>query len=383
MGLNVGQAIGIGVVAGFVGAFILVWFIPRTPTIQIVQEGGLVHTRPETPQHLREMNRREADPRIDSVRWFSVRMIPLMSDREIAEAVEFERDIKRFAEMCIEAPFRPQPPVPESLFDENELVRLAGKPINGGTWSASISNTATRASAVKCFLAQFVFKRIHPNCPPQDCLLPPEVASCYQLINVPHNNPGRDDLLGIWRELVFTLLLDPFALLPLPPGCFKEGDPRKERTLAMVPVIIDALHLKSLRNDRVRQEDDTIERPITGILMTSANSALHLLAQPSEWEAVWEANEPGFIVFPELRFVWNSFTKFLKPAVVDVDTLRPIPSDDNRQAGNNKHADDKQYPEVGAPDQPNIDTEKLPSLEDGQSLTQGIGQESSPSTANR
>ncbi|KAL2669966.1 hypothetical protein Neosp_014844 [[Neocosmospora] mangrovei] len=367
MGLNVGQAIGIGVVAGFVGALILVWFIPRTPTIQIVQEGGLVHTRPETPPHLRAMNRREADPRIDSVRRFGFRMIPLGSVREIAEAVTFERSIDRFVGMCLKAPFQPQPPVPESLFDENELVRLAGKPINGGTWSASISNTATRASAVKCFLAQFVFKRMHPNCPPQDCLLPPEIASCYQLINVPHDNPrsklkldyknriqvnksAGDDLIGIWRELLFTLLLDPFDLLPLPPRWFKEGDPREERTLAMVPVIIDALHLESLRNDRVRREEDKIERCITGILETSANSALHLLAQPSEWEAVWEANEPGFIVFPEIRLVWNGYTKFSKPAVVDVDTVRPIPSDDNRQAGDNKHADDKQDPEAGAPE---------------------------------
>ncbi|WAO86283.1 Hypothetical protein NCS54_00355500 [Fusarium falciforme] len=375
MGLTVGQAIGIGFVAGFVGfvgALVLVLYIP-TPSVQVVKDGEPVHTIPE-PQ----MIKREADPRTDSLRWFSRRMHPLASVPQIAEVVEFEDFISSFTETCIETPFRPQPLVPESLFDENELVCMAGKPVNGGTWSASISNTATRASAVKCFLAQLIFKRMNPNCPPQECLLPPEIASCYQFICVPHDNrhsklkldykhkiqinkSAGEDLTAIWRESMYLLLESLLTLLPLPPRWFEEGDPREERTLAMVPVIIDALRLESLRTDR--GPEDRIERCITGILERSANSALHLLAQPSEWEAVWVANEPGFIVFPEIRLVWNGYTKFSKPAVVDADTVWPIPSDDKEQAG------DKQHPEVNAPEQPKPDTEKLSSLEDGHSVT--------------
>ncbi|KAM6523195.1 hypothetical protein FSOLCH5_003813 [Fusarium solani] len=378
MGLTVGQAIGIGIVVGFVGALVLVLCIPTTPSVQVVKDGEPVHTFPEIPQHLQQMMRREADPRIDSVRWFSRRMHPLASVQQIAEVVEFEDFISSFTETCIEAPFRPQPLVPENLFDENELVRLAGKPINGGTWSASISNTATRASAVKCFLAQFIFKRMQPRCPPQECLLPPEIASCYQFICVPHDNPHREDLTAIWRETMYLLLESLLTLLPLPPRWFEEGDPREERTLAMVPVIIDALRLESLRTDR--GPEDSIERSITGILERSANSALHLLAQPSEWEAVWVANEPGFIVFPEIRLVWNGYTKFSKPAVVDADTVWPIPSDDNEQA-DDKQTDDKQHPEVDAPEQPKPETEKLSSLEDGHSVTPEAGQEPGPTAA--
>lgn len=146
----------------------------------------------------------------------------------------------------------------------------------------------------------------------------------------------------------------------------------------MVPVIIDALRLESLRTDR--GPEDSIERSITGILERSANSALHLLAQPSEWEAVWVANEPGFIVFPEIRLVWNGYTKFSKPAVVDADTVWPIPSDDNEQV-DDKQTDDKQRPEVDAPEQPKPETEKLSSLEDGHSVTPEAGQEQGPTAA--
>jgi hypothetical protein len=177
---------------------------------------------------------------------------------------------------------------------------------------------------------------------------------------------------------MYLLLESLLTLLPLPPRWFEEGDPREERTLAMVPVIIDALRLESLRTDR--GPEDSIERSITGILERSANSALHLLAQPSEWEAVWVANEPGFIVFPEIRLVWNGYTKFSKPTVVDADTVWPIPSDDNEQA-DDKQTDDKQHPEVDAPEQPKPETEKLSSLEDGHSVTPEAGQEPGPTAA--
>ncbi|KAH7270922.1 hypothetical protein B0J15DRAFT_590933 [Fusarium solani] len=241
MGLTVGQAIGIGIVVGFVGALVLVLCIPPTPSVQVVKDGEPAHTFTEIPQHLQQMMRREADPRIDSVRWFSRRMHTLASVQQIAEVVEFEDFISSFTETCI-----------------------------------------------------------------------------------------------------------------------------------------DALRLESLRTDR--GPEDSIERSITGILERSANSALHLLAQPSEWEAAWVANEPGFIVFPEIRLVWNGYTKFSKPAVVDADTVWPIPSDDNEQA-DDKQTDDKQHPEVDAPEQPKPETEKLSSLEDGHSVTPEAGQEPCPTAA--
>lgn len=107
MGLTVGQAIGIGFVAGFVGfvgALVLVLYIP-TPSVQVVKDGEPVHTIPELPQQLQEMIKREADPRTDSLRWFSRRMVPLGSVREIAEVVEFEDFISSFTETFIETPF--------------------------------------------------------------------------------------------------------------------------------------------------------------------------------------------------------------------------------------------------------------------------------------
>ncbi|RSL59293.1 hypothetical protein CEP53_005838, partial [Fusarium sp. AF-6] len=210
-------------------------------------------------------------------------MLLMCGLEDVEDAVYFERLIKGFARECLIHSYRQPPPVPESLFDEDELVRLAGKPFNGDTWSASISNIATRALAVRCFLAQFVLKRLDPYCLPQESLLPPEIAGCYQLISTPKDDEKTKDLLGVWRESMFRLLQRPLSLGPAVPLEFKEGDPRKERTRAMVFLIIDALRLESLQTDQgIRNPEfkDALEKRLTGILERAANGGLRLLAQP-------------------------------------------------------------------------------------------------------
>ncbi|KAJ4310310.1 hypothetical protein N0V84_011027 [Fusarium piperis] len=401
MALTVGQAIGIGFAAGFVAAIVVVAVLlclPDKPSSYITKVSSDEPVRSHTgiPQEVvsetlaEQLARRRPDPVRDTVRRFPARMDTLQGLGDIREAVHFENCIRSLVDL-FKLPQHCQPHVPESLFDEDELVRLAGKPINGGTWSESISNKATRASALKCFLAQFIFKRINPNGPPQESLLPPEIASCYQFVCTPHENPrshkqriqadksAGEDLAGIWRESMFLLLQAPLSLWPLPAYCFKEGDPRKERTHAMVPVIMDALHLKSLKT--LPQFDGGIERGLQGMLQQAANSALHLLAQPAEWEAVWVATKPGFIVFPEIRFVWDGFTKFSKPAVVDADIAWPMPSDDEKQPDDDQQPDNNQQPEVDASEQPKLNDEKLPSPEDGHPVALEAGQEPGPSTA--
>lgn len=139
-----------------------------------------------------------------------------------------------------------------------------------------------------------------------------------------------ENIIGVWRECVYLLQESPWQLGHLPSWCFGENDPRKERTWAMVPDIVDSLHLESLRND-LHLEKGALEEFIGRTLEMAANSAMTLLGQPSEWEVVWTSPEPGFIVFPEVRFTWNGKTKYSKPAEVDVTVPKPVPSDNHHQ----------------------------------------------------
>lgn len=139
-----------------------------------------------------------------------------------------------------------------------------------------------------------------------------------------------ENIIGVWRECVYLLQQSPWQLGHLPPWRFDENDPRKERTWAMVPAIVNSLHLESLRND-LDLKEGSLEVSIGKILEKAANTAMTLLGQPSEWEAVWTSPEPGFIVFPEVRFTWNGKTKYSKPAEVDVNVPKPVPSDNHDQ----------------------------------------------------
>ncbi|KAI8713369.1 hypothetical protein NCS52_01281200 [Fusarium sp. LHS14.1] len=284
MGLTTAQAIGIGVAVGFVGALslmVILLCISRCSSAETVPSGPIiipagtpppvkqpkpnpqVLTTPRDPASFR-------NPITNSHRTLSDRVEVFRTVHQISQGVDFEKKLRTFVEnFIINSHHREQPRVSPSIFDEEELVRLAGEPANGGTWSETISNVATRGAAVKCFLAQLIFKRMHPSCPLQESLLAPEISSCYQLVCRIYQNPGRENIIGVWREC------------------------------------------------------QTLEK--------AANSAMILLGQPSEWEAVWTSPEPGFIVFSEVRLTWNSKTKYSKPAEVDVTVPKPVPSDNHDQ----------------------------------------------------
>lgn len=202
MGLTVGQAIGVGVAVGFVGALALVAVLLFIPTEASDPSYYITSTPADDPARLALEPPQEVviDRRPDAVKYivrhFPVRMDPLQSLPEVAESVAFERWISSYTETYFDSHRGEQPLVPESLFDEDKLVCLAGEPVNGGTWSASISDVVTRTSAIKCFLAQIMFKRMDPKCPPQEGLLPPEISSCYQFVYPPHENPACKSNLG-------------------------------------------------------------------------------------------------------------------------------------------------------------------------------------------
>lgn len=171
MALTVDQAIGIGVVVGFAGSLILIALALGIYRIISTYHHRATAMEPQPspavvvlpPDAIKEMN-------------IGVHEIPEL------EAESFEYQFGNFTWVFFGRGLHGKPDVPESLFDESELVRLAGEPVNGGTWSQSISNVSTRDPAIRCFLAQVVYKRMQPTCPVDDCLLPPEVSSCYQLV---------------------------------------------------------------------------------------------------------------------------------------------------------------------------------------------------------
>ncbi|KAJ4310330.1 hypothetical protein N0V84_011013 [Fusarium piperis] len=348
MALTVGQAIGVGVAVGFVSSLILtavVWCIsqhtskPRTGFV-----ATKVLDKPSPPQLL-QPQLMEDNPFNNWIGDSHTRAFQLRSARELEEVTPSPWTLISWCKSFFGGLGR-QPDVPESLFDESELVRLAGKPVNGGTWSQSIGNISTRVPAMACFLAQVMFKRMQPTCPVHECLLPPEISSCYQLLCRVYENPRRARTVAVWRESVFVLQEDPWSLLPIPCGTFKEGDPRKERIRAMIPAIINALQPEALRTDQPR--DDRLEDYMADIFETAANSAVVLLGQRSEWEAVWSSTKPGFIIFPGLRFVWGGETKASRPAEVDDKLVWPVRPDDQDQ------------PKSRADQQPSSDTAEAP-----------------------
>ncbi|KAM0417152.1 hypothetical protein ACHAPT_012860 [Fusarium lateritium] len=349
MGLTVGQAIGIGVAVGFAGALFLMTVVScifrassaeSLPPIPVTTriEGPPRHSIDGQQNSIRE-----------SARTLPERIWPLKSADAISEGVYFEAYLNTLVGGIADSRQRARPHIPPSIFDEDELVRLAGEPINGGTWSESISNLITRVPAVTCFLAQIMFKRMHPSCPVQESLLPPEISSCYQLVCRIYGNlkvgqteshslsmtteadqTAGENFIAVWRECVYLLQESPWRLQQVPPHPCEKDDLRKGRTRAMAPAIVNALQLGSLRNDMLQKEGQ-LERIMGEALEVAANSAMILLGQPSEWEAVWASAEPGFIVFPEVRLVWNGRTKYSRPAVVNTDFVWPMRPDGHNQ----------------------------------------------------
>lgn len=136
--------------------------------------------------------------------------------------------------------------------------------------------------------------------------------------------------IAAWRESILMLQDYPWSLLPIPCKPFEEDDPRKESLRAIVPAIINVLQPEALRTDHPR--DNRFEKLMVDILEIAANSAIVLLGQPKEWEAVWSSTKTGFIVHPGLRFVWQGKTKYSTPAVVDDGPAWPMRPDDQGQS---------------------------------------------------
>ncbi|KAM6509164.1 hypothetical protein FSOLCH5_012153 [Fusarium solani] len=129
MGLTIAQAIGIGVAVGFV----------KQPS-----PNPRVLTAPRDPASWR-------NPITNSHRTLPDRVDDFTTLHEIRQGVGFEYDLRIFVENFIDSRHREQPRVSPSIFNEDELVRLAGEPANGGTWSETIFNVATRGAAVRDF----------------------------------------------------------------------------------------------------------------------------------------------------------------------------------------------------------------------------------------
>ncbi|KAM5346960.1 hypothetical protein ACJ41O_009965 [Fusarium nematophilum] len=335
--LTAWQGAGIGVAVGFVGALLLVAvalfaarhrYFPTKPSptgsglkkkkdwegkepepaldASIVITGNAVAQAVDFPLQSAPIEKDTKD--------LSARIIPLNS---VEEGVRFHRHIDNLVDNFIRGMYdaSPMPSIPDSTFDEDQLVRLAGEPVNGGTWSESISSLETRPRAIKCFLAQLLFRRMDPHCPVDENLLPPEIAACYQLLS------GKDgltqvgeDTLAVWRETVYLLRRSAYNLLPAPPLCFHHGDPRRERIHAMIPDILEATKLESMRVDYTREG---LEVAVKNIFEVAANAAMVLLGQPSAWEALWASEKPGFMVFPEIRLIWDGKVKDSRPAEIE------------------------------------------------------------------
>jgi hypothetical protein len=200
MALTVRQAIGVGVAVGFAGSLILIavtFGISRIISAYYVPPKRAIAMQPQPSPAI-------LAPPPDAIKEMNIGVHAISGTAELKEAESFEYQFGNFTRVFFGRGLHGKPDVPESLFDESELVRLAGEPVNGGTWSQSISNVSTRDPAIRCFLAQVVYKRMQPTCPVDDCLLPPEISSCYQLVCRVYDIP-RSKLTLLSNFTVYSL----------------------------------------------------------------------------------------------------------------------------------------------------------------------------------
>ncbi|KAJ4329042.1 hypothetical protein N0V84_000392 [Fusarium piperis] len=337
--LTMSQAIGVGVVTGFVGAVILVpavlYLYHKCFSTNIIYPRAKNLTPqevpdapdPEPPSFTRPDRELSYPPQVPRSGWeinpierkrknLTFRIEPLCSPKQISENVGFEYYIESFVSNVIIGRRNPadrRKPIEESIFDENQLIQLAGEPANGDTWSGFISNPDTRALAIACLLSRILYRRMSPLCDVEECLLAPEITTCYRLLTEHSDTSqnGWDETIAVWRETVYLKKSNTYNIRPPRSTCFDPNDRRAERTYAMVPAIVEALKLRELKLD---QYPNDVVKALKGAFENAANSAVILFGQPSEWQAVWESDKPGIIVFPEIRLMWHGEVKYRRPA---------------------------------------------------------------------
>ncbi|PNP84740.1 hypothetical protein FNYG_01834 [Fusarium nygamai] len=205
------------------------------------------------------------------------------------------------------------PTIERSLFNDDELVRLAGNPPEGDTWSELICDRDTRYYAIWNFLIRLLYRRMDPDCNVEDCLLPPEVSTCFQFI--PHRQfEHREDCISVWREILFMMLMSRYKMVYIPATGLDKDDPRRERIGPMASEVADALNVELL-DARGRSGAD-LKKKLTGIFGIAANCALIFFGQPSVWEADWDSDLGSRLVAPRIRFMWNGQVKWTRPATV-------------------------------------------------------------------
>ncbi|KAF4960974.1 hypothetical protein FGADI_624 [Fusarium gaditjirri] len=279
----------------------------NVPTPQQVPESQVIRT-PMNPNPITEPHRELAH-----------RTISVCGPNGINENVEgFECLIEHLFERLVYGGVNPaitpnrMPIVQRSSFNDKELVRLAGDPPEGETWSELICDRDTRFYALWVFTIRFLYRRMDPNCNVEECLLPPEVSSCFQLM--PHRDfAHREDCISVWREVLFMMLMDLYKMVYIPTTALDEDDPRRERIDSMASEVADALNLELL--DFQGRSGADIKSRLSHKFGYAANCALIFFGQPSVWEADWDP-DPGRLVAPRIRFMWNGQVKWTRPPVV-------------------------------------------------------------------
>ncbi|KAF4344285.1 hypothetical protein FBEOM_1679 [Fusarium beomiforme] len=253
------------------------------------------------------------NPITEEHRKLDARIFTIKGAKGISETVDFEHAVMAFAWNVFGVErYAVRPTVERSAFDDKKLVRLAGEPPEGETLSELICDLDTRRYALLSFLLRVIYRRMHPTHDVQECLLPPGVSSCYQLIPLRHVK-GREDFISVWREVLVMMIRARYDLADGPVMGLLDRDERKERIDSMASEVADALNLKLL--DARSFPEEKIKRGLGGIFGIAANSALLLFGQPSEWEADWVSDDPGRLAYPRIRFMWNGQAKWTRPAV--------------------------------------------------------------------
>lgn len=325
------------------GASVLVWLsknhntdVAETSTKQTVAATNvpIPHQVPESQVIRSQMN---PNPITESHRELAFRVITVCGPDGIRENVAgFEFLVENlFMDLFyggVDPAITPIiiPTAERSSFNDQELVRLAGDPPEGETWSQLICDRDTRLYAIWTFLNRLIYRRMDPNCNVEECLLPPEASSCYQLMprrDFTHSEftihhiaavgsteiiPGEDSI-SVWREILFMMLMGLYKMVYIPATDLDMDDPRRERIDSMASEVADALNLELLEA-RGRSGAD-IKKRLSHIFGYAANCALIFFGQPSVWETDWDS-DPGRLVAPRIRFMWNGQVKWTRPPVV-------------------------------------------------------------------